>query len=212
MTDDDKKKLHSELTKIDPCKTEKTEVIPVAKGKVATKKSGLGKKIFGTFFLGNSKDVENYTIHDVIIPTVREALFRTVTDGLSIFMFGETKKRNQGTYRNYQIFSQSDVQRRSEVHRTNHQRSRDERFRNTHNFESIEFELREDADSVLEYLENRLELYDMVSVAEFYQACDITPEHTDVKWGWEKLGGSRIERLRGGGYCIILPRPIPLPI
>jgi hypothetical protein len=47
----------------------------------------------------------------------------------------------------------------------------------------------------------------MVTVAELYELTGIEPSHTDMKWGWTSLTGSRPVSQRDGRYLLSLPRP-----
>jgi hypothetical protein len=50
-----------------------------------------------------------------------------------------------------------------------------------------------------------------VSVAHLYELTGIQSSHTDMKWGWDELRGSRVVPQRnGGGYLLDLPEPEPL--
>jgi hypothetical protein len=81
-------------------------------------------------------------------------------------------------------------------------RSRDE--------EELIFNLRSDAQAVLEEMYERLEEYDSVSVGDLMSMLDKPSTHTDQKWGWEDLQGSEIRTVRGGGYLLRLPKIVQL--
>lgn len=57
----------------------------------------------------------------------------------------------------------------------------------------------------------RLQEYDLVSVADLYTMLGWTSRstHTDQKWGWESLQGADIKMVHDG-YLLILPKIIPL--
>ena len=49
--------------------------------------------------------------------------------------------------------------------------------------------------------------YDFVSVADLYKMVGKEAEWAAQKWGWSSISGAHIEKLRRGGYEIILPEP-----
>lgn len=54
-------------------------------------------------------------------------------------------------------------------------------------------------------------MYDVCTVADFYDAVGETSEFTDRNWGWTplELRDAQIQHVRGG-YLIGLPSPIPI--
>ena len=82
--------------------------------------------------------------------------------------------------------------------------------RTRHSFDEIVIPSRQEAEEVLDRMYDLLSRYGSVSVADLYEMTGIQSTHTDIKWGWEALTGSRVSRLRAGGYLIDLPEPQPL--
>lgn len=79
-----------------------------------------------------------------------------------------------------------------------------------HAFDEIVIGSRQEAEEVLDQLYDLISKYDEASVADLYELTGIPSAHTDQKWGWKELRGSGVGRVRGGGYLLELPEPIPL--
>lgn len=69
-----------------------------------------------------------------------------------------------------------------------------------------------DADGVLQVLENQIDQYGTASVVDLYDACGMSSEYTDERWGWYELNRSntRIRRLGSSEFTLDLPSPTRL--
>ena len=54
-----------------------------------------------------------------------------------------------------------------------------------------------------------LEIYHIVSVADFYQLSNISASPQDHKWGWKSLKNANVARSRDG-YIIEFPKTEPI--
>ena len=62
---------------------------------------------------------------------------------------------------------------------------------------------------MLDGLNERIEDYDVVTVAEFFDMAGVDGEFTDNRYGWDNLRNAKVRQVRRG-YMIELPRPIAL--
>ncbi len=76
--------------------------------------------------------------------------------------------------------------------------------RSVYNYNNVDFDIREDAERVLNDLKAELMQYPAVSVASFYQLCGITPNSTDFNYGWQNLSAAQLV-ITGGKYRIQFP-------
>lgn len=74
-------------------------------------------------------------------------------------------------------------------------------------FDEVILATRAEAEAVLDKMEEYIENYGLVTVASLYEMVSITANHQDGKWGWDDLRGGGVERLRGGDYLLVLPKP-----
>ena len=70
-------------------------------------------------------------------------------------------------------------------------------------------ESRGEADAVLSRMDEIMEEYDIVRVADLYDLVGITGDYTDNKYGWTNIRDAKVVRVRDG-YKIQLPRAMPL--
>lgn len=179
-------------------KQEREKVEKVITGAAKTKK----KRAFSSLISEDASSVTGYIFSDVLMPALQKLVVDIVKDGIDIVIYGGTKRNSgrndsyRGNYVSYSRFSDRDSRDRS-VERPRYQPN------------EIILESRNDADDVLDTLEDMIERYDDVSVATFYELVGLPSNHTDEKYGWTNLANARIERVRDG-YCIRMPRVRPL--
>ena len=183
----------------EPLKGKKTDkkVEKVISGTVRTREKSIGKKFSETFLGDDIQSVKGYIIFDVIIPAIKDTISNVVSNGVEMLLFGETrsvgKKRNE-SYTSYSNYYKKD--------------SRKEHKRETsiHNFRDIIFDNRGEAEDVLGNLVDIIYDYGTASVADLYDLVGVTGSFSDNRYGWSNLSGARVNRARGGGYIIDLPR------
>lgn len=193
---------------------EKQEITPpkkVVEVDVVEKKKSLGKRLKYIFVSDDADDVGEYLIVEVIVPTLKSLFLDTINQGFERLMFGGTPvNRNTGTI----LRSSSQSVRNTNVNRysTSSTRRKPDTLRVTNKTELSDMVLgsRGDAQMALDSMYDILERYDVVSVADYYDLIGKTSEHTDNRWGWTNLSNTRIERVRGGGYVLTLPRAEPI--
>lgn len=196
---------NSHKSKEETKKPEK-KVEKVTSGKVVKQKKSLGKKFAETFLGDNIESVSSYIIYDVIIPAAKNMISDTVSNGIEMLLFGQTRgsrtRRDRGksyvSYSNY--YKDRDRDRDRQISQRNRAR---------HNFDDIILESRGEAEEVLSHLVDLTEDYGMASVADLYDLVGVTSNFTDNKYGWDNLSSGRVVPVRGG-YLLELPRPIVL--
>ena len=78
-------------------------------------------------------------------------------------------------------------------------------------YDSIVFDTRGEAEKVLAMMDEIMEAYHMISVADYYEICGIEDTvHTANKYGWKDIRSAKIVRTTYNQYQIKLPRVIPL--
>lgn len=192
-----------EESKERPIRREQDPDRPKLHGKATRKKKGLGKRFGETFLSEDRGDVGEYLIFDVLIPAAKDTLTDLVGRGLEMLLYGESRgyssrSRSGGRtgYHNYSKYSQTERKRPQTTQRN----------RRTMNFDDIVFDNRADAEQVLDYIIGRIEDYEVATIADFYDAAEITADYTDNKWGWYDLADAYVKRVRDG-FIIVLPRP-----
>lgn len=175
----------------------------VIKGSAKIHQKTTGEKLKETLFGEGVDNVGDYVVFDVIIPTLKEMVVNSVSDGINMLLFGETKRSGRSSSRNtrsgyvqYESYSRN--------------RDRDSGRRAQFDFSDIEFETRADAIDVLDAIEDTISMYDVASVSDLYEFAGITPRPTDNNYGWTSVNTAEILMKRNGNYILSMPRPKPL--
>lgn len=184
--------------------TEKNEVVEkkveqIAKGK-AKKKSEV-KKFADIFVAEDVTSVKDYIIMEVLLPAAKKAISDIVTNGIDMLLYGETKSKNRD--------------RDSRVSYTKYYRDRERDYdRGTrtrtrgYDYDDIILDTRREAEEVLDRMDDLLDTYGVVSVADLYDLVGISGNYTDNKYGWTNLRNADVQRVRDG-YLLKLPKALP---
>lgn len=184
---------------------EKKKVEKVVQGKVKTKKKNGVTKFADVFISEDIHSVKSYIIGEVLIPAMKKALSDIVTNGIDMILYGESgasKKRSLGSKISYTSY----YDRRD---RYDDRRTRVSDIRNVYSYDDITLDNRGEAEEVLSRMDELIETYGIVSVADLYDLVGITGSYTDNKYGWTDIRSAQVVRVRDG-YKIKLPRVIPL--
>ena len=76
-------------------------------------------------------------------------------------------------------------------------------------YDDIVVETRGEAESVLARMDEIMDEYEQVRVADLYDLVGISGDYTDNKYGWTNIRNARVVRTRDG-YKIEMPRAIAL--
>lgn len=180
---------------------EKKRVEKVIHGKVKVRpKSGL-HKLTDVFISEDAANVKSYIVMDVLVPAVKKAISDIVRDGIDMILYGESKGRSSSSssYVSYRDYSRRDEDRF---------RDRD-RDRSGYNHDDIVLESRGEAEEVITRMDELIETYGVVSVADLYDLVGKTCEYTDNKYGWTNVRNAEPIRVRDG-WMLRLPKALPL--
>lgn len=182
---------------------EKKKIEKVVSGKVKTKpKSGV-TKFTEVFISEDAANVKSYIVMDVLIPAVKKAISDIVRDGIDMILYGDSKSRrssSSSSYVSYRDYSRRDDDR---------DRFRDSRPRSGYNHDDIILETRGEAEEVLTRMDELIETYGVVSVADLYDLIGKTCEYTDNKYGWTNIRNAEPIRVHDG-WMLKLPKALPI--
>lgn len=180
---------------------ERKKIEPVAKAK--TKKKSEIKKFTDVFIAEDVTSVKNYIVNDVLIPAAKKAISDIVTNGIDMILYGEARgrdrRRDSGSRVSYTKYYERDRDR-------DYDRRRERR--SVYDYDDIILESRREAEDVLNRMDDLIDAYGMVSVADLYDLVGITGNYTDNKYGWTNLRNAEVRRTRDG-YLIKLPKALP---
>ena len=193
-------KPNSHKSKAEQPAVEKKQIEKVVRGTVKTKpKSGLSK------FAGDvGANLTRYAWEDVLLPSLKKAVTDIVKDGIDMIMYGETRGRRSSSgassYVSYRDYSRRDDDRRDRgVSRT----------RTGYAPDDITLESRGEAEEVLSRMDELIETYGVVSVADLYDLIGKTCQYTDNKYGWTNIRNAEPIRVRDG-WLLKLPKALPI--
>lgn len=178
---------------------------PVVTGRAVAKKPSTLRKITGEFISEDAKNVKSYVFGEVLIPAIKKAISDIVTDGIDIILYGESRKggkrstADRVSYRNYY-----DRDSRSS-------RDTGSSYNTAYSCDDIELDSRGEAEDVLARMDELMDVYGLVRVADFYDLVGITDNnYMSNKYGWTNIQKAEVMRLRNGKYMIKMPRAVPI--
>lgn len=173
------------------------KVEKVVTGNVRTKKKSDIQKFASIFVPEDVNSVKDYILMDVIVPLIKKA----ISDTVEVILYPGGKKGGSNaskiSYREYY-----DRDRRRDYSTP--------RVRSGYDFDDIIFDTRGEAEQVLSSMDDLIDVYGTVSVADLYDLAGVTGRnYTDNKYGWTDIRTARVARAREG-YTLELPRALPL--
>ena len=182
-----------ELTPVPEKKVEK-----IVKGTVKSKKKNGIDKLKDNFISEDAANIKTYVVMDVLIPAVKKAICDIVKNGVDMVLYGESGRSNRrpSEYVSYD---------RRYLDRGDSRFYNADRARIGYSYNDIILETRGEAEDVLARMDELIELYGMVSVADLYDLVGITGNYTDNKYGWTNIRNAETVHVRDG-YMLRLPK------
>lgn len=175
----------------------------VIKGEAKAKKNEM-RKLTDVFISEDVGNVKNYILMDVIVPAVKKAIYDLVVGTLDMSLYGgrgggaKRSTADKVSYRDYNGVSRRDER----TYNTN-------RTASGYSYDDIVVDTRGEAETVLMRMDEIMEEYESVRVADLYDLVGITGQYTDNNYGWTNIRNAEVVRVRDG-YKIKMPRAIPL--
>ena len=174
----------------------------VVRGKVKTKKNEI-RKLTDIFISEDVVNVKSYILMDVLVPSIKKAIYDIVVNSLDMSLFGGRSGSKRSTaervsYRDYGAASRRDDRSYGSTRTTS-----------GYSYDDIVLETRGEAEAVLSRMDELMDEYQIVRVADLYDLVGITGEYTDNNYGWTNIRNASIERVRDG-YKIKMPRALPI--
>lgn len=184
-------------------KTEKRVAKPVVSS--ARKRPRGNAQKFADVLLPEDKNkVKDYIFFDVLVPAIKKGIYDIVTNGISMILYGESSgSHNTTTGSKISYRSYYDNKKQNNYQASYRQRG------SIYNYDDVLLSTRGEAESILSCMEELIEKYGIVSVADMYDLCDATSEYTDNKYGWTDVSTASIVKIRDG-FVIKMPPVRPL--
>ena len=194
-----------ETQKNDNVKPEDRKIEKVVTGVVKTKKKSKISQAMDNFISEDAKNVKSYVFGEVLIPAIKKAISDIVTDGIDIILYGEARGKNRRSTAD-RVSYRSYYDERGGRNRMN---ERQAIMAGSYSYDDIILSTRGEAEDVLSRMDELIETYGLVRVADLYDLVGITGNYTDNKYGWMNIRNAEIIRVRDG-YMIKMPRAVPI--
>lgn len=182
---------------------ERKKVEKVVKGTVKTRKKSEVSKLKDVFISEDVSNVKSYIIMDVLIPAAKKAISDIIQEGTDMILYGDAHRGRSSSGASYVSYrSYSDRDRRDA-------RRESSRTRIGYDYDDIVLESRVEAEEVLQRMDELIETYGIVSVADLYDLVGKTCNYTDNKYGWTNIRNAEPVRVRDG-YLLKMPKAGPI--
>lgn len=178
-------------------------VEPVVSRAAKTRKKSEIRKMTDVFISEDARNVKSYVFMDVLVPAIKKAIVDIIVDGANMIFYGSTargKKRSSGDYVSYGKYSDRS---RSDYRREEPRRQ--DRF----DYEDIIFESRGEAEAARAQMDEVVDKYGFVTVADMYDMAELSCPYTANKYGWTSIRSAEVLRTRDG-YVLKLPKAMPV--
>lgn len=176
----------------------------VVSGRVRVKKQRKGnlEKAAEIFTGQDLNSIKEHLIKDVLFPNIIKLLYDTITNGANTILYGGKGKRtsSNGTqvsyWRSYDSGSNGEKSTYS--------------GRGIYNFENLLFERKQDAEAVLDSMQEIIDQFGVVSVADLYDLADVAIDNTTASnYGWKSIASAK-SVATPDGWILSLSKPIYL--
>lgn len=181
---------------------EKKKIDKVVNGPVKIKKKNEISKFKEVFISEDIANVKSYVVMDVLIPAVKKAISDIITNGIDMILYGDSGRNRRSS-------GASKVSYRDYYDRGRDRRDEPTRSRTGYSYDEIIIDSRGEAEEVLNRMDELIETYGIVSVADLYDLVGETCDYTANKYGWTNIRNSEPVRVRDG-YILKLPKPLPI--
>lgn len=196
-----------------PPAVEEPKVERIVTGKVIKRKKPFGRRIWETFFNGDS-GVINYLTKEVLVPAFQNLVTDMITQGIERAVYGEPKTQSRMGYRrpggprmHVSYDRPSSIVRTPAMHSS--QVRRPTAQPSSQDIDEIILDTLFQGQMVVEKLYELIQDYQVATVADLKQMLGETPQFTDNKYGWTEGAEFNVRRVREG-YVLVLPDPVSL--
>lgn len=174
----------------------------VVSGNVKSRKKSEVQKFADVFISEDVSHVKSYILMDVLVPAIKKAVSDIITNGVDMILYGESGHTKKSS-------TSSKVSYRSYYGRDNEKETSQSR-RGGFEYDDIILDSRGEAEEVLASMDEIIDTYGLVSIADLYDLVGLTGKYTYAKYGWTNLSSASVIRARDGGYLLKLPKVLPL--
>lgn len=186
---------------------------------VVVRNKSIGRKLKDIFIMADFGSVAGYIFWDVMVPAAKNMIADSANKGVDRMLYGESaiRRRTFGggarvtfPYNNPINRGYSDYSTRYNPRPVADPRDpRDPRYTGRPSREDFILSSREEAELVVSTMNDVIDQWDAVSVADLNELLGVPKSYVDNKWGWTHLGNVDIRQIREG-YLIDFPPAEPI--
>lgn len=183
---------------------ERKSLEKVITGTAKTKKKNELRKFTDVFISEDIHNVKSYILMDVLVPAIKKAVSDIIVNGIDMLLYGgkgRDSRRSNASYVSYNKYSErrDDDRRYGDSTRT----------LTGYSYDDIILPTMGEAQEVLARMDELIDTYGMVKVADLYDLVGLTGNYTDNKYGWTNIRNAEPVRVRDG-YMLKLPKALPI--
>lgn len=183
----------------------KKEVKKVVKGKVQQKKKSELNKIANSIISEECRSIKEYAIYEVVVPVIKDTISQLIKGSIDMLFYGEVRGSGSSSRRSGSNASRVSYSSYYDDRRTDR---RDDRRPTRYSYDDVTFDYREDANEVLDRMDEIVEQYGVVTVADLFDLVGMTGNgYTDQNYGWTSTRSAEVIRTRDGKFMIKIQRP-----
>lgn len=184
-------------------------VKPVVKGKATTVKKGFFKQMWDDLVVSDPEVVKTTLKNNVFIPGIKKLALDMGWAFLTTLLYNG-RPNNTPTMTNIQTYSNPSYNMSGNGY-WNSQRQQQMPPQTTGAvYNDILFDNAGDAQAVLNEMQQRVDAYGYVSVADMFGLAGLDTPNSNymlTRWGWKNIIGSSVVPNAAGGFILNLPRP-----
>ena len=180
------------------------KIAAVAKAKVVTKKKN---KLLSSFISDDAVCIKDYIVDEFLIPLVQKTICDIFEEIPKTIFYGKSGRRRSS---NSDRVSYTKYSSRRDRDRDYRDRDRDS-YRRTDIFDSTDiiFDSRGEAEKVLAVMDEIMQEYEIVRVADLYDLAGVSCDFPANDYGWTNIRNARVVHVRDG-WVIEMPRAVPI--
>lgn len=182
--------------------TERQKLDKIVNGTVKVKKKSELTKFAEIFLPEDISNIKNYILMDVLVPAIKNTIEDIITNGTRMLLRGEIGIRKGSSTASSISYNRYYDQKR-------YGDSNSVQTRSGYSYNEIILETRGEAEEILTRMDELIDTYGLVRVADLYDLVGVSGNYTDNKYGWTNIRNAKIVRVRDG-YMIELPKALPI--
>lgn len=183
---------------------EEKKVTKVIDGNARLRKKNGASKLADILVAEDINTVKDSLFSDILVPALKKVISDVVTNGIDMILYGSTgasRPKGPGSTISYSKYYTQPRTQTTRPHPVSLA---------TYNYDEVEIQTRAKAETVLMQMDEIVDTYGFVKVADLYELAGVSGNYTGYNYGWDNIRSASVVRLPNGWYTIKLPRAKPI--